>query len=327
MKESILRRYDISPFSGRRPAALDLDDARLEDLCKQSLQRLEDLKKKQEEDWSDSSPYLTYPGRNRKTESAIGELTPFNPKIGTKELVVEVGIGENDAPTFRELIQSGKTHGYKVVGVEPNPELIPIDLTGDVLRGNVLFPTKAVRDALGDAKVIRMSNTLLANSYFTEGQIHETLLTLEATMQEGAYLLAGHNHAYNSDSEEAFLYQKRDGMLHLDDLLFSFGLKDGHLAIGGHHHHTLFDQELIDALWTKPLHAHKALHAGLKRDYWVEEGRQRNMTDEEAMREATLAIHLSLGEQGQVITRLGDLLRVGMGTVYGLEALAREEKK
>lgn len=158
-----------------------------------------------------AAPGATYSGRTVASQSAMMQL------IEPGETIVDIGIGGNGAPTFREL-KEALDDKARVRAVEFIPEHIPPDLEADVAQGNVLTMRPGSRAAalIGEAKVIRICN--LVTGYFDVKQRERLLRVLGDSMREDAYLIISNsagNAMRDQVDERGFLYRKVGGVLSL----------------------------------------------------------------------------------------------------------------
>ncbi len=198
----------------------------------------------------------TWPERNIGSESSIKSMI----KSGDK--VVEVGIGGEGAPTFRELVKRlGRRIDVKAI--ELNTEIIPFDLRGKVIPGDILhlnnFP--AARQALAEADVIRINN--LAYQWFSPKERVVMLKGLKNIMKDGARLVMTHNDVSSflpsvPVAEEGFLYVKNNGKLMLDSFLFDVKADVGKGIVAGNYYPQSsarsegFDQMLWESVYKRP---------------------------------------------------------------------------
>ncbi|MBP7055636.1 MAG: GNAT family N-acetyltransferase [Candidatus Omnitrophica bacterium] len=163
-----------------------------------------------------ATPSHTYSGRTIYTQSVMEGL------IEEGDVIVELGIGDKDAPTFRELKRSIDDRVI-VKAIEFNSGNIPDDLRSDVVQDNILALRRGGEASriIGEAKVIRTAN--LVETYFDRDQRERLLRTLDSLMSDGSYLIISNNVPGEEmfEGEEGYLYQKRDGGLRLDYFISS----------------------------------------------------------------------------------------------------------
>nr|HPM42410.1 hypothetical protein [Candidatus Omnitrophota bacterium] len=163
-----------------------------------------------------ATPSHTYSGRTIYTQSVVEELA------GDGGMLVEAGVGDGDAPTFREL-QRSIGDKARVKAIEFNPANIPEELRDDIVPDNILALRRngEASKIIGEAKVIRISN--LAEIYFGEEERARLIKVFDRLMPEASYLLISSNIPGDEmfEDEEGYLYQKIDGRLRLEYFISS----------------------------------------------------------------------------------------------------------
>lgn len=175
----------------------------------------------------------TEKGRNRASRSLIEkiveEILIGNP--GSEVSVVEVGMGNNDAPTYRELRESMLAKGVKVGGIEAFEGHIPFDLNKEVALGTILNPQGEALELIRNANIIRISNLVQYLLYFNIAERIKLLEVMKKEMKEGALLIL--TRTFKPGYEEGIIYVKKGTELILESFVFTVRMdEEGDLMAG-----------------------------------------------------------------------------------------------
>lgn len=209
-------------------------------------------------EWSDRGGY-TEAVRNKASQSLIEktveEILRSNPDSKVK--VVEVGIGNKDAITFRELMEALGDRA-EVSGIELLPVNIPDDLNDRVAVDNILNlnPEGAAIESIRKADIIRISNLVLYPLYFKIAERIKLLDVMKAEMKkDGASLII--TRTFKPGYEEGIVYVKKGTELILESFVFTVRAgESGKLTAGADVILANFgNQGLYSCLITNPLGA------------------------------------------------------------------------
>lgn len=189
----------------------------------------------------------TEKGRNRAILSLIKAI------VKPGEMVVDVGMGNNDAPTYRELRESMLAKGVRVRGIEAFEGHIPADLNKEVAIGTILNPQGEALELIRNANIIRISNLVQYLLYFNIAERIKLLEVMKKEMKEGALLIL--TRTFKPGYEEGIIYAKKGTELILESFVFTVKMdEEGDLMAGADVIAARYDKQgLFGSLITDPL--------------------------------------------------------------------------